>query len=467
MKSYDLIVIGAGPGGTPAAMAAAQFGKSVLLVDKRGEPGGECLFEGCIPSKVLENAANRYEMFKEASKFHVKIQNNPQIHWEEVLKEKETLLQKRSLGAEMKMKLLPALTFKKGKARFADTHVIEIDGERFSFKHAIIATGALVNIPPFKGSGVDQAWTNKDLFNYAKIPNEIVFVGAGAISCELVQMFNKLGTKCHILERGERILEKVDEECVIKLYEKMLSDGIAIDLNVNIESIEGENGKFDIHFNQNGKAETIRTPHVLLATGRVGNVEGLGLDIVNVAHNEHGIITDKTLQTSQAHIYAVGDCNIGPKFAHWATYEAGIAIHNIYAPHKRETDIDKLCWVLFSDPQIASVGLDEAQSEKRGIDITVERYDYAIDARSQIDKEMLGLLKFVIDKKSGVILGIQILSEDASSLSGEASLIVSQKMTVMDVMGAIHPHPTLSEAFGVLAKNTFFKSMLMAKKKKS
>lgn len=466
MKSYDLIVIGAGPGGTPAAMAAAQFGKSVLLVDKRGKLGGECLFEGCIPSKVLENAANRYKMFKEASKFHVQMLDNPQIHWEEVLKEKEALLQKRSLGAEMKMKLLPSLTFKKGKACFADTHVVEIDGERFGFKHAIIATGALVNIPSFKGSGVDKAWTNKDLFNYTEIPNEIVFVGAGAISCELVQMFNKLGTKCHILERGKRILGKVDEECTTKLYKKMLDDGITIDLNVNIESIEDENGNFIIHFNQNGNTKMIQTPHVLLATGRFGNVEGLGLDIVNVAHNEHGIITDKTLQTSQAHIYAVGDCNIGPKFAHWATYEAGIAIHNIYAPHKREIDIDKLCWVLFSDPQIASVGLDEAEAKKRDINVTVQRYDYAVDARAQIDKEILGLLKFVIDKKSSVIIGIQILGEDASSLSGEASLIVSQKMTVMDIMGAIHPHPTLSEAFGVLAKNTFFKSMLMAKKKK-
>jgi len=141
-------------------------------------------------------------------------------------------------------------------------------------------------------------------------------------------------------------------------------------------------------------------------------------------------------------------------------YEAGIAIHNIYAPTKHKIDPDKLSWVLFSDPQIASVGLDEESAKNSEIEVVVERYDYRSDARAQIDKATLGMVKFVIDKKSGVIIGIQIFSEDASSLVGEASLIVSAKMTPMQVMSAIHPHPTLTEAFGNLARTIFFKSMM-------
>jgi len=179
MKRYDLVVIGAGPAGTPAAMAAAQFGKKVLLVDKRGEPGGECLFEGCIPSKVLENAANRYAMLKESEQFHVKLKSTPQIHWEEVLRDKEQIIAKRAKGALMAMEKLPTLEFIKGTASFVDAHTIEVEGERYGFEKALIATGGKVNMPPFEGSGVDKAWTNRDVFFEEEIPQRVAFCRCG------------------------------------------------------------------------------------------------------------------------------------------------------------------------------------------------------------------------------------------------------------------------------------------------
>ncbi len=464
MKTYDLLVIGAGPGGTPAAMAAAQFGKSVLLVDSRGELGGECLFEGCIPSKVLENAANRYMMVKEASSFHIKVTGDIEIDWKAVLADKEALLQKRAAGARENLKRLPTLTFKQGKALFIDTHTAMVDDEEISFKHAIIATGARAMIPPFNGSGMSDIWTNADVFKTKEIPKEILFIGAGAISCELVQMFQKLGTKCHILERGARILKRIDEGYALLLQQKMQASGITIDFHVDIERIEKSGEGFEVFYTQEGEKKSLSSKHVLVATGRHANVEDLALEKAGVNYTQKGIVVDKTLQTSQENIYAVGDCNIGPKFAHWASYEAGIAVHNIYAPHKHETDIKKLSWVLFSDPQIASAGLSEAEAQAEGIDVVVERYDYQIDARAQIDKQTLGALKFVINKADKTIIGVQILSEDASSLSGEASLIVAAKMKSMDLLNTIHPHPTLSESFGFLAKNIFFKSMAHGRK---
>ncbi len=460
MEKYDLVVIGAGPGGTPAAMAAAQFRKKVLLIDKRGEPGGECLFEGCIPSKVLENAANRYKLLKEASRFHIDLKGSEQIHWEMVLKDKEEIVKKRSAGALMQIEKMPTLQMKQGTATFIDDHTLEVNGEKVAFEHAIIATGASAHVPSFKGEGVSHAWTNADVFKEEKIPKEITFIGAGAISCELVQMFNTLGTRCRILERSERILKHIDEEIALKLQQKMLDDGIEVELNITIDSIEGQNGDFAVTYLHGKENITVKTPHVLIATGRTANVEGLGLENVGIVYDRKGIQTSDTLQTAQAHIYAVGDCTTGPKFAHWASYQAGIAIHNIFAPSKHQLDADKLSWVLFTDPQIASVGLSEAEAEARGLDITIEQYDFASDARAQIDKETLGELKFVIDKTSSVIVGIQILSEDASSLSGEASLIVANKMKAMDVMKAIHPHPTLTESFGKLSQSIFMKMMM-------
>ena len=462
---YDLVVIGAGPGGTPAAMAAAQFGKKVLLVDKRDAPGGECLFEGCIPSKVLENAANRFAMLKEMKAFHVDVEGKSQIHWEAVLEDKKQIVAQRSMGAIKQMEMLPSLEFKQGTARFTDSHTLDVDGESVTFEYAVIATGADAHFPPLKGDGVAHAWTNADVFKEKDIPAEITFIGAGAISCELVQMFNKLGTKCTVLERGERILKHLDEECALIVQQKMIDAGIDIILNVTFDAVEGEEGAFTVTYLQEGVKKEHKTPHLLIATGRTANTQGLGLEAIGVDFDRHGIWVDETLQTSQPNIYAVGDCTVGPKFAHWASYEAGIAIHNIFAPMKHKTSMEKLSWVLFSDPQIASVGWSEADAKHKGIEVAVERYDYSKDARAQIDKAAIGLLKFVIEKESGIIRGVQIVSEDASGLSGEAALIVANEMKVMDVMKTIHPHPTLTEAFGTLSQRIFMKQMMSRRAK--
>ncbi len=461
MRHYDLIVIGAGPGGTPAAMAAAQFGKKVLLVDKRGEPGGECLFEGCIPSKILENAANRYAMLKAAEGFHVELKSPPQIHWKEVLEEKARIIRMRAMGAMKRIEALPSLEFRKGTARFVDDHTVEVDGERIGFDHAIVATGATAHLPPLKGEGVARAWTNADVFKSAEIPKEIAFIGAGAISCELVQMFAKLGTRCHILERGPRILKRIDEQSALIVQKQMMEQGIDVILNVGFDEISGGPGEYTIHYTRDGTARSLEVPTLLIATGRAPNVEGLGLEAAGVDYDRHGIVTDEGMQTSQPHIYAVGDCATGPRFAHWATYQAGIAVHNIYAPaRKRQVEPSKLAWVLFSDPQIASAGLSEAEARAQGLEVTTELYDYAVDARAQIDHATEGILKFVVQKGSGRILGVQVVGPEASSLSGEAALIVSRKMTMMEVMDAIHPHPTYTEAFGNLARTAFFKGMM-------
>ncbi|SFV75260.1 Dihydrolipoamide dehydrogenase [hydrothermal vent metagenome] len=456
---YELIVIGAGPAGTPAAMGAAKFGIKTLLVDKREAPGGECLFEGCIPSKVLENAANRYAEVVNAKKFHIE-ENHPQIHWEDVIKDKEAILHKRSQAALMQIEQLPSLDFKQGVAEFVDAHTMRIDGELFSFDKALIATGGKTNIFPFKGNGVTKVWTNRDVFLEKELPKEILFIGAGAISCELVQMFNKLGVKCHILERGSRILKNMSEQSATIVQKKMIKDGIVIDCNVNLETIDYEDEKFVVKYLQNNEEHTLEFAHVLVATGRSADVANLGLENAQVEYDKNGIVVNSELQSSQNHIYACGDCIAGPKFAHTATYEAGIVVHNMFAPSSHSVNYDKNSWVLFSDPQIGVAGINEEEAHKRKLDVSIELYDFAQDARSQIDKEVEGYLKFIIDNKSKVIIGIEIVSEDASSLIGEAALIVANEMSAMDVMKAIHPHPTLTESFGKLAQQIFFKSMM-------
>ena len=457
---YDLVVIGAGPAGTPAAMVAAQFGNKVLLIDKRDAPGGECLFEGCIPSKVLENAANRYAELINANKFGIDVKGKEQIHWEEVLKDKDEIIKNRSLSALKQIEKLHTLDFMQGSAQFIDSHTLYVDEKVISFDKALIASGGKTFIPHIEGNAYDKVWTNRDLFFQEKIPPHLVFVGAGAITCELAQMFNKLGTKCHIFERSDRILKKLDKDTAMMVQNKMIEDEIEIDLMAHIEKIDYLEGEFTIHYTQNSKRHTLKCEYIVMATGRIANVENLKLENAGVKYDKKGVHVDKKLKTSQEHIFACGDCIDAPHFAHTASYEAGIAVHNMYAPHPRFVDYDKNSWVLFSDPQVALAGIDEHTAKTKDIDVSVEVYNYGVDARAQIDKRTDGFVKFIIDNKTKIIIGVEVVSEDASSLSGEASLIVANKMSAMDLLGTIHPHPTLSEAFGKLAQQIFFKMMM-------
>ncbi len=457
---YDLIVIGAGPAGTPAALAAAQFGKKVLLIDKREAPGGECLFEGCIPSKVLENAANTYFDVISSQKFHITLDTPAQIHWEDVLKDKEEIIKHRSMGAMRQIDKLTTLEYQQGSVSFVDTHTLRVNEKLLNFNNALIATGAKTAYPSIKGNGVNKVWTNRDLFFEQKLPDEILFIGAGAISCELAQMLNKLGVKTHILERGGRILKHISKDGALLVQKRMVERGIGLDFNVNLECIAYENGSFSVTYTQDDRVETLVYKNVLMATGRVANVEGLKLENAKVEYDRKGVRVNEKLQTSQQHIYACGDVIDTPKFAHTASYEAGVVIHNMFAPSPHIVNYEKNSWVLFSDPQIAIVGLDEQRAKEKELEVTVEIYSYAQDARAQLDKATEGFLKFIIDTKTNVVIGIEIVNEDAASIIGEASLIVANEMNIMDIMKAIHPHPTLTEGFSKLAQQIFFKSMM-------
>jgi len=459
-KEYDLVVIGAGPAGTPAAMAAGKFGKRVLLIDKREAPGGECLFEGCIPSKVLENAANKFAEVKNSTLFHIDLSGKEQIHWEQVIADKAEIVKKRSIAALKAIEALPNIDFLQGEAIFTDSQTIEVAGEQFKFKKALIASGANSFIPKIGGNGLDKVWTNKEIFYNKELPKELLFIGAGAISCELAQMFNKLGVQCTILTRSERILKHISKDAALIVQNRLIQNGVTIEFNVHLEKIDYENSNFALYFEQDGKEVLLTAPNVVMATGRSANVEGLGLEKAGVEYDRHGVIVNEYLQSSQSHIYAAGDCINAPKFAHTASYEAGVVVHNMFAPKPMEADFSKNSWVLFSDPQVAVAGIDEQSSQKFGREIETAIYEYKSDARAQIDKRVEGFLKYIIDKKTKEIIGAEIVSEDASSLIGEASLIIANKMKATDILKAIHPHPTLIESFGKLAQELFFKQMM-------
>ena len=461
MKKYDVVVIGAGPGGTPAAIQLSRAGKNVLLVDDRGKPGGECLFEGCIPSKTLEQSSDYFYLLKSMKDFGIDGGGAPSINWEKVVQKKDKILKHRSGMEILLFDSIPTLTFVEGKAKFISDNKIEIHNsakskatEAVSFDYAIIATGSKPFIPPIDGNGISKVWTNKEMFDEKKLPESVVIIGAGAIGVEFAQMFAKVNVQTTVIEMLDRILPPVDSGFADILHEKMVKeDGIVIHLSSKVKKIDYNDDKFITTFQLPDKStQSIVSDRVIVASGRRANIESLQLEKINLLFNNKGIIVNDYLETNIKGIYAVGDIINGPFFAHTASYEALIAASNILNGNIKKTDFTKNSWVLFSDPEIASAGLTEEQAAKMGYKTFTGIYDYKIDARAQINDRPFGMLKFVAENQSGRLLGIHIFTEGAADLVGEAVLAISTKATIQDIAEAIHPHPTLTEAFGILAK---------------
>ncbi len=458
--NYDVLVIGGGPGGTPAAMQLASKGKKVLLVEKSGKLGGACLFVGCIPSKIIKHAADAYASTSRAAFGRQAVTADRSVVWRNIRETMDRILSSRSDAALQRVKRIPGLTFAAGTARFVSNHHVEIEesgGKKnfCTFEQAIISTGSVPSIPLFKGNAAQNVLTSEMLFEQDALPESLVIIGGGPIGVELAQMLAKLGVKCTIIEMLDTILSGIAEpEFVDRLTQKLSDSGVGVYASSKVLEINRSGGDFSTSFTDaQGGIKIIQSQQVMVAAGRLPNVGDLNLEAIGIQFSKRGIAVNEYLETQVRGIYATGDVIAGPKFAHIATYEANIASANILKGNVQKADFSKNSWVLFSDPEVASVGYTQAEAAHQGHEVITGRYNYEIDAAAQISGDSFGLLKFVVDKKTRQIIGIHIFTRGAASIIGEAALIVSGKLTLQDVAQAIHPHPTLTEAFGLLAIN--------------
>jgi len=464
-KKFDLVVIGGGPAGTPIAMEYAGMNpdKTIAIIEAKGQLGGECLFDGCIPSKIMKASAHQISELKRSESLGIQLEGiDTSKVWETIKQRKNKILTMRTNGAYNKLVSFGNIELIKGKASFKDKNTILVNDEEIGFEKCAIAAGSKPFIPPFKGNGIDKIWTNQIFFEKMEYPESLVIIGDGPIAIEFAQILSTLGTKITLIGMADSILTMMDDEFSNLILEKIkANENIELILGAMAKEINYENDEFEIVYSKSGIESKVKGKRVLVATGRVANVEGLNLEKAEVAYNKMGIHVDEHLETTTKNIYANGDiASEFPKFAHTATYGSHIIAKNLHMEHNlTKANLDNNTWVLFSEPNIAVAGITAKEAENRGIEVITGTYDFKIDAKLQVDGYQEGMLKLIVKKSNLKIIGVEIALNDANAIGGEAALMVAKGITLKDLTDVIHPHPTYVEAFTVLAKQMMGKIM--------
>ena len=460
---YPVVVIGGGPGGEDCARDLADHGIKVGMIHNEPYPGGECLWRGCIPSKAWRAAADIIRNRAHDGEIGVTGTDQPKLDWAQIEKHRRWVQQTRgemALKADKGMKI----DVIEGFGEFVDAHTAKItapDGgvRTVTFGAAVIATGAPAFVPPIPGARENLSTggvvTSDTIWNLAQPPKKMAIVGGGVIGVEMAQIFRDFGCEILMLERNDRILGEVEEE-IAKTLIGLLEKEITVVTHASIDGVAlnsgGKPGKMSVTYkNAAGEAQNFGCDVVLMATGKRPDTAKLNLEKAGVELDGAAIKINTKGQTSQPHIFAVGDVVGGFMLAHTAATQGRVAADTILG-HEAEYDQDKDCGVTFSRPQAGFVGLSVAQAKANGMDAVEAKMPMSIDAKAMITGETDGMIKLVADKATGRIVGVHFLADHTDTLIGTAVMMVAGDMTLQQVAKAIFPHPTQTELFGELAR---------------
>jgi dihydrolipoamide dehydrogenase len=446
IQKTEATVIGGGPGGYVAAIRLGQLGKATILVE-RGDLGGVCVNVGCIPSKALIRVANLKNRLEAAKQIGVEA-SDLKIDLAKVQAWKASVVSRLVSGVEFlctsnRVKLI------KGEAKFIGSKQIEVKTaagiETIETDNIVIATGSRpVEIPGFKFDGTNVI-SSTEALELREVPKNFVIVGAGVTGLEMATMYTQLGSKVTVIELLDQLLPGVvsDPE-IIGVLERAFRK-LGINYHLKSRAKEYRDGKVYATL-EDGKDSAVPCDKVLVSVGRRPNSDGLGLEKAGVNTDTHGWIqVDKKLRTNVPGIYAIGDIIGPPLFAHKASKD-GIVTAEVIAGMNSEADYRGIAWAIFTDPEIASVGLTEAQAKQKGYEPIIGKFPFTALGRALIAGERDGFVKVVADKQTDIVLGVHIVGLEASDLISEAALAVEMGATLEDIAFTIHPHPTLPEA---------------------
>jgi dihydrolipoamide dehydrogenase len=441
----DTIVIGAGPGGYVAAIRAAQLGQKVTIVE-RGTLGGVCLNVGCIPSKALISAGHRYEHAKHSEEMGISAEN-VKVDFTKVQEWKAGVVKKLTGGVEGLLKG-NKVEIARGEAFFVDANTLKVMDEKssqtYTFKNAIVATGSRpIELPAFKYS--KRVLDSTGALALEEVPNKIVVIGGGYIGTELGGAYANFGTEVTILEGTDEILNGFEKQMSSLVKKNLKKKGADIITNALAKGVEETDSGVTVKYEVKGEEKSVEADYVFVMVGRRPNTDELGLEQAGVEMSDRGIIKiDKQCRTSVSNIYAIGDIVEGPPLAHKASYEGKIAAEAI-AGHNSEIDYLGIPAVVFSDPELASVGYTEQQAKEEGIAVNAAKFPFAANGRALALNSTDGFVKLITRKEDDLVIGAQIAGANASDMIAELGLAIEAGMTAEDLAMTIHAHPTLGE----------------------
>jgi dihydrolipoamide dehydrogenase len=448
-EKYQLMVIGAGPGGYAAAFLAADLGMTVALVDREKNPGGVCLYRGCIPSKALLHVARVMNEVEEAKAMGVDYPD-PKVDLDALRGWKNSVVD-RLTGGLGQLTKRRKVDYIQGTATIRDAHTIDIeraDGttETIDFDHAIVATGSRPAVIPALDLDSPRVLNSKSALELESVPQSMLVVGGGYIGLELGSVYAALGTKVSVVEMLPGILPGADRDLVNVLAKRIDKKFESVMVNTTVASMKESDGGITVTF-AGDDVETKETTYdsVLVSVGRRPNTEGFGLENTKVVVGDRGFIeVDHQLRTAEPSIFAIGDVVGEPMLAHKASHEGRTAVE-VIAGHKVSFEPNAIPAVIFTDPEIAWCGLTETEAKEKGIDVTVAKFPWAASGRALTLERTDGLTKLIVETKTDRILGVGIAGVGAGDMIAEGVLAIEMAANATDLKLTIHPHPTLSE----------------------
>jgi len=461
--TYDLIVIGSGPGGYSAAVRAGQYGLKTAIIEKDPKLGGTCLHVGCIPTKALLHTADVWEYFKHADEQGFTVEN-PKINYPKALDRKNKIVAKHAKGVEFLMKK-NKVDWIKGFGKLlpgsGPTRKVEVTSDKgnqtLEAKNIILATGSEARMLPGLKPDAKTILTNIEILDLQPIPKTMLIIGAGAVGVEFASIFNRFGTKVTILEMLPRLVPVEDEEVSKELERVFKKTGIRSETGAKAENIQktGNGVKLTVTL-ANGKREDMEAETLLVAVGRKPNTENIGIEGTKVELDRGFVKVNEYQQTGEPGVYAIGDIVAGtPQLAHVATMEGMVAVAHIAGKPAKIINRNRIPGATYTDPGIGSVGLTEAQARAQGFKVKVGKFPFSANSKASILGSHDGFVKIIADETFGEILGVHIIGPQAFELVSEAVAAMEAEATIDTMMSTIHAHPTLYEAMGEAFNNVY------------
>jgi len=450
--SYDVVIIGSGPGGYSAAVRAGQYGLKTALIEKSPKLGGTCLHVGCIPTKCLLHSAGVWDYFMHSEEEGISCQS-PVLNFPNVIERKSKIISKHAKGVEFLMKKNKVDVIA-GYGRLLGGGKIEVDnnGQKtiVEAKNIVIATGSEARMLPGLKPQSPRLLTNIEILELPSVPKSLGIIGAGAVGVEFASIFRSFGSEVTVFEMLPRLVPVEDEEVSKELERSFKKSGIRCETGARVDNVQvGEQGVSFTATLANGKVEQVEVESLLVAVGRKPNTDNVGIENTKVELDRGFIKVNGFQQTAEPGVYAIGDVVAGtPQLAHVATAEGMIAIGHIAGVEVIPIKKNRIPGATYTDPGIGSVGLTEAQAKAAGYKIKVGKFPFAANSKASISGHHEGFVKVIADETFGEILGVHIIGHHGYELIAEAVVAMEAEATVETIMNTIHAHPTQYEALG-------------------